>query len=349
MVIMKHRIKRLRRTLRRNKLDAIIISKPSNIYYISGFRGTDSYCLISTLESFIITDFRFTEQARKETVDFEIVSNSASLFKKTTRLIKKLSLKKIGFESRHLTVKEAKGISDALGKRLYPTFRVIERLRIIKEAGEIATIKKAAAVARDVLKKSIKEIKIGDREKDIALKIDFLLRKKGAESVAFPAIVASGPNASMPHARPTARRIKDEEPIIIDCGARFNGYNSDLTRTHFVGKINEYFKLIYSIVATAQAKAIDRVTPGEKISDVDKAARGYISRKGFAKYFGHATGHCIGIDVHEFPKINSKNHTILKEGMVFSVEPAIYIPGWGGVRIEDMVLVTAKGCVVLTR
>ena len=161
--------------------------------------------------------------------------------------------------------------------------------------------------------------------------------------------MASGPNGSMPHARPTSRKIKAREPIIIDCGVRFKGYSSDLTRTHFVGKIYGHFKLIYSIVACAQAKAIDRVAPGVKISEIDRAARDYISEKGFGKHFGHSAGHCIGIDVHELPSINSKNRAILKEGMVFSVEPAIYIPGWGGVRIEDMVLVTDKGCTLLTR
>lgn len=346
---MKGRIDRLRLILRRNRLDAILVSNPSNIYYLSGFRGTDSYSLITILENFIITDFRFTEQAQREAVGFEVVSRGTNLFKNTAQLIKRLSLKKIGFESHHLTVKETQVIGEVLGKRLYPTFQLIEKLRIIKEAAEIASIKKAAGITKTVLKKAIQEIRRGNREKEIALKIDFLLRKKGAESVAFPTIVASGPNASMPHARPTQRKVRDAEPVIIDCGARFNGYNSDLTRTHIVGKICQYFKFIYSIVASAQAKAIDKVRPGAKISEVDKAARGYITRKGFGKYFGHATGHCIGIDIHELPSINANNHTILKEGMVFSVEPAIYIPSWGGVRIEDTVLVTAKGHAVLTR
>lgn len=346
---MKNRIDSLKRILRRHKLDAILISNPSNIYYISGFRGSDSCCLVSTLEKFIITDFRYAEQARKETSGFEIISAPGGLFRKTAKLIKKLSFKKIGFESHHLTVRQAQLIRKALGQRLYSTYHLIEKLRAIKEPDEIANIKKAAAIAGNVLKKAVKEIKIGDREKDIALKIDFLLKKTEAESESFSTIVASGPNGSMPHARPTARKIKEQEPVIIDCGARFNGYSSDLTRTHIVGKMGGQFKLIYSIVACAQARAIDKVEAGTKISEIDKAARDYICRKGFAKFFGHATGHGIGIDVHEPPPVNSKNHSILKEGMVFSVEPAIYIPGWGGVRIEDMILVTAKGHTVLTR
>jgi Xaa-Pro aminopeptidase len=152
----------------------------------------------------------------------------------------------------------------------------------------------------------------------------------------------------MPHARPSHKPIKASEPVILDFGARLLGYNSDLTRTFFVGRIDKPSNIIYSIVRTAQQKAIDKVTCGARISDIDRAAREYISKKGFAKNFGHATGHCIGIDVHEPPSISSKNHTRLKEGMVFSVEPAIYLPGWGGVRIEDMVAVTEKGCEVLT-
>jgi len=199
------------------------------------------------------------------------------------------------------------------------------------------------------VKKVIEGIDKNDRERDVAAKIDFLLKKKGAQAQAFETIVASGENASMPHAKPTSRRIRGSEPIIIDLGARFQGYNSDLTRTHFVGKILGYNKLIYSIVAAAQAMAIENIRPGEKISAIDKAARCYISKKGFGKYFGHATGHCIGIDVHELPSISAKNHSTLKKGMVFSIEPAIYIPGWGGVRIEDMVLVTESGSEVLTR
>jgi Xaa-Pro aminopeptidase len=199
------------------------------------------------------------------------------------------------------------------------------------------------------MKEALTLVRLGISEKELASKIDFLLRKNGADSSAFETITASGPNASMPHARPTNKRLKTSQPVILDFGARLNGYNSDLTRTHFVGKISKYFNIIHSIVTTAQAKAIETIKPGVEISQVDKIARTYIAEKGFGKYFGHSIGHSIGIDIHELPSINSKNHHTLKEGMVFTVEPAIYIPGWGGVRVEDIVAVTVRGAKVLTR
>ncbi|NQT95730.1 MAG: aminopeptidase P family protein, partial [Candidatus Omnitrophica bacterium] len=246
------------------------------------------------------------------------------------------------------TVGEADIISGSIKKKLYSTFGLIGKLRAIKDQQEVGLIKKAAAIAKKAYKSIKRELKEGKRETDIAGKIDFLVKKLGADRPSFETIVASGANASMPHAKPTAKRIKNSEAIIVDFGARLKGYNSDLTRTSFVGKIDKHFKLIYSIISIAQSKAINKIRPGVKISEIDKAARSYIVKKGFGKYFTHALGHCIGIDVHELPSINSKNHSVLKEGMVFSVEPGIYIPGSGGVRIEDMILVTAKGHEVLT-
>jgi len=343
------RIKNLKKAIKRLNLDAILVSNPSNIYYISLFYGHDSYMLITKKRDYIITDFRYTEQAKREARGFEIIDKPASLLKKTAAIASDLRLKRIGFESAYMSVREAALLSKGLKRRLYPTLGVIEKQRIIKEEDEIRLIKKAANIAKSVCRQIRDEIRPGKTEKDISAKIDYLLKKKGADEAAFSTIVASGPNASMPHARPTSKKIKKKEPIVIDFGARFKGYNSDLTRSSFVGTIDEHFKLVYSIVADAQARAIDKIRPGIKISEIDKAARAYILKKGFDKYFKHALGHSIGIDVHESPSINSKNHSILRKGMVFSVEPGIYIPGWGGVRIEDLVVVTKKGCEVLTR
>jgi len=343
------RIQKVKKILERLELDAILVSNPSNIYYLSSFSGHDSYLLITKEDDYVITDFRYTQQAKKEADGFEVVDLPSSLFKKTANLIERLKLKRIGFESAYMSVKEAQVLSSASNRRLHPTFGLIEKLRIIKDEQELKLIKKAASLARFTSKEISKELKAGKTEKEIAARIDFLAKTRGGDGPSFSTIVASGASASMPHAQPTAKRIRASEPIIIDFGVRFKGYSSDLTRSSFVGKIDERFKLIYSIVSAAQTKAIDKIKPGIKISDIDKAARSYILKKGFDKYFGHALGHCIGIDVHELPSINSKNHSILKEGMVFSVEPGIYIPGWGGVRIEDMVLVTRKGCEVLTK
>jgi len=316
---------------------------------LSGFLGTDSYCIISPLDKYIITDFRYAEQAKKQALGFEIVSGQTSFFKKTIRVIKEKKFKRVGFESQNLTVKETQIINKGLSRDLVSTFGMVEELRILKDKSEITAIEKAASIASAVLKKSVKALKKGSTEMEIAAKIDFAFRKSGAQGSAFETIVASGPNGSMPHAHPTKRRVRESEPVIIDCGVRVDGYNSDLTRTCIVGTISRNFKLIYSVIKSAQSKAICKIKPGVKISDIDKAARDYITKKGFGKCFGHATGHCIGIDVHELPSINSRNHKRLREGMVFTIEPGIYIPEWGGVRIEDMVVVTNRGHRVLTR
>jgi len=337
---MKSRLQRLKTSLRRFSLDAIIVSNPSNIFYLSGFRGHDSYCLITPSSSFIITDFRYAQEAMRDAIGFDIIIGGGSLISKTAKLIKARSIRRVGFESAYMSFREAEYLARAISKKLIPVSGLLEKQRIVKDESEIASIIRAAKIAKNALKKTVKEIKKGEIENIIAARLDFFLKTQGAESSAFDTIVASGPNSSMPHARASRSRIPQSQPIIIDCGARFAGYNSDLTRTHFVGKIYERFKLIYNIVASAQAKAIDAVRPSRKISDIDKAARDYICKKGFDRYFGHATGHGIGIDVHEGPAISSKNHALAREGMVFTIEPGIYIPGSGGVRIEDMVLVT---------
>ena len=345
---MKERVKKAQSILKHNRLDALIISDPSNIFYLSGFCGHDSFALVTRDGNYIITDFRYKQEAEERTSCFEIVSGDKSLYEKTASLIKRLHLKRVGFESGHITIKVFEVLSSYLKEKLHPLSGPIQKLRIIKSADEIKLLKASADIAKRTLKRIIKEVKDGQSEKAIAARIDFLLESHGADSPAFDTIAASGKNASMPHAKPTAKKIKAGEMITLDFGARYNGYSSDLTRTIFVGKIGKHLKLLYSIVKTAQQRAIDKICPGIKISKIDSMARDYIEKKGFGKFFSHATGHSIGIDVHEAPSISSKNHTILKEGMVFTVEPGIYLPGVGGVRIEDMVVVNKKGCEVIT-
>lgn len=343
------RISKIRRRLKNLKLDALLVSNPSNIFYLSGFSGHDSVLLVTQEENYIVTDFRFEQDAKKSASGFEIIAQPGNLYQKISRIIRRLSLKRVGFESGHMTVRGAEFLTNLIAARLVPFFGLIESLRVIKYPDEISAIKTSACIAKNVLKIIIKEVKNNRTEKDIAVRIDFLLRKEGADSTSFDTIVASGENASMPHARPSNKKIRPGEAVVLDFGARRNNYTSDLTRTLFVGKISKQLSLVYSIVAAAQKKAINKIAPGVKISEIDRVARDYITKKGFGNYFGHATGHCVGIDVHELPSINSKNHTTLKEGMVFTVEPGIYMPGIGGVRIEDMVLVNKNGYEVLTR
>jgi len=348
-MIIADRIKKTRRALKRFNAQALIVSNPSNIFYLSGFRGDDSVLVVTPDENYIITDFRFEQEAEKNSPGSEIITGQGNIYQKIAKLAKRLSIKHIGFESAHIKVRQAEILGSLIAGKLIPVVGIIENLRIIKYPDEIAAIRTSACIAKKVLKRIIKEIKNGKTEKEIAAQIDFLLRKEGADKNSFDTIVASGENSSMPHARPQKRKIRTGDAVVLDFGATCDGYSSDLTRTFFVGKISKHLSLLYNTVSIAQKKAISRVSPGVKISEIDKAARSYITEKGFGDYFGHATGHSIGIDVHELPGINSKNHATLKEGMVFTIEPGIYIPGFGGVRIEDMVLVNKKGCEVLTR
>ena len=346
---MNNHLKKLRSILRKKNLDSIIISNASNILYLSGFNGLDSYLLVTFKDCFLLTDSRYKEEAESAFSDFKVITEGKNLYQKAASVIEKLKLKKTAFEASSLSVKDKSHIEKSISKKLIYSDGVVEKLRIIKDAYEIDNIKQAANVTKLALKRIIKEVKKSKSELQIAAKLDFLLYASGADGLAFKTIVASGANASMPHARPTTKKIKSGEPIVIDFGAKVNGYSSDLTRTLFVGRISERFRVIYNIVSAAQEIAIKKIAPGVEISEIDKAARNYISKKGFGEYFTHATGHCLGIDVHEHPSINSKRDAKLKEGMVLTVEPGIYIPGEGGVRIEDMVLVTKKGKKVLTR
>jgi Xaa-Pro aminopeptidase len=343
------RIEKTRRALARLKLDALLVSKPSNIFYLSNFSGHDSLLLITKSLNYIITDFRYEEQARAAGGNFIVAAQPGSLFKKAADIINNSGILRAGFESHYITVKEKDALSSKIVTGISPVSNIIEKIREKKESDEISSIKASAEIIKRVFKLVKKDIKKGVTEKEIAARIDCLIRVLGAESPAFNTIVLAGENSSMPHGTPSDKCIKSGQPIVLDFGARLNGYSSDLTRTIFVGKICKYVNTIYNIVESAQKKAIEKIKPGIEIAEIDKVARSFIHNKGFGKYFGHATGHGIGLDVHELPGINSKNHAKLKEAMVFSVEPGIYIPGRFGVRIEDMVVVTGNGCEVITR
>ena len=343
-------ITNLRQSLKRKKLDAICVSNPANVSYLSGFKGDDSFLLIDKEKiALFITDFRYLQQAKNEVKNYQILMLRPPLIDKIPKLAKNYRLKKIGFEAAHLNFNNARKLNIKRECKFIPTDGLVERFRLNKTEAEIKIIKKSAGIAVSAFKKTINYIKVGMMELEVAGYLEWCMRKQGAERIAFPTIVASGINSSMPHAISSNKKIKKNEPIIIDCGCVFCGYNSDLTRTIFLGRIDAQFRHIYSIIKQAQQKAISNIYPGFKVSSIDKIARDYIRRKGFGKYFGHATGHGIGREVHEAPIISSKSSKTLKPGMVFTVEPGVYIPGWGGIRIEDMVLVTDKSYKVLTR
>ncbi len=343
------RLTALRQTLQRKNLDAIFVSKPANVSYLSGFKGEDSFVFVTIgKKPLFITDFRYKLQAQKEVKGFDIICVSAPTLNEITQLIKKYRLRRVAFEAAGVSFKYAAKLKAKVKNVFVPTDGLIEYLRTIKDKSEIENIKKAAQIASEAIRKTISLIKPGMTEIAACGHLEQQMRNCGAEKIAFTPIVASGENASMPHAALSSRKIRLHEPVTIDCGCTYNAYNSDLTRTFFLGRIDAQYKYMYNIIEQAQQKAISIIRPGVKISKVDNAARDYITSKGFGKYFGHATGHGIGLEVHEAPRISGKNNKILKEGMVFTVEPGIYIPGKGGIRIEDMVLVTEKSHKILT-
>lgn len=341
----------LKKRLKKENLDAVLISNPANVSYLSNFTGDESYLLITHKKDFFITDSRYEEQAKKEANGFQIfVVGETNHFDLIAGLIEKNKLKKTGFEAKHITYGEVSKIRDRLkAVEFVPTYGLTEDMRVIKTQAEISLIKKAIRINILSLESVAKQIKPGEKEKDLAALLEYQMRKQGADKPAFETIVLSGKRASMPHGRPSGSLIRNNQSVLVDSGACFKGYNSDLTRAFFLGKIPSVIKKIYHIVSTAQETAIKAVKPGIEAKRIDSAARDYIKTKGFGRYFGHSLGHGVGREVHEAPSVSSKSKDILKPGMVFTIEPAIYLSGAGGVRLEEMVLVTNNGCEVISR
>jgi Xaa-Pro aminopeptidase len=343
------RLKKLRLELKKLGLGSFLVTSETNVRYLSGFMGGDSFILVTPDSQFFLTDSRYAEEAKDSVSGFTIVEVVTSTYDVISGIVKKNRIKKIGFESRNLPYDIAGRLAGYVRPaRFVPVKKAIEDLRTVKDAGEIEAIKRSVKVTKDVLKKAAGRIHPGISELSLSEYIECEFIKRGAR-IAFETIVASGRNCSKPHAHATEGRITTNDAVMLDMGCRFGLYNSDITRMFLIGSVKNKIKEIYGIVSAAQSAAIEKIKPGVKISDIDLAGRGYIERKGYGKFFGHSLGHGVGMDVHEDPGISRRNSGILKSGMVFTVEPAIYLPGFGGVRIEDMVLVTDRGCEILTR
>lgn len=344
-------INKLRQELSQYKLDAFLISKGANVAYLSEFRG-EGQLLITPSKKILLVDFRFKEEAEKNCPSCRIYARESfePLEKSLFCLVKELRLKKIGFEASSLSYEfhcKLKSIFKSV--KLLPLGRVVEALRAVKNGQEIKRLKAAAALSVRSFAFAKKIIRPGKKEAEIARELQYFMRKQGAEDSAFDIIVASGKSSSLPHAPVSAKVIKKNEVVLVDLGCRLDGYNSDLTRVVFLGKIRDKIKRVYKIVLRAQRLAIEAVRAGERISEIDRIARQYIAHAGLGAFFGHALGHGIGREVHEQPYISPNNKGILKENMVFTVEPGVYIPGLGGIRVEDMVRVTRRGVEVLTQ
>lgn len=346
-ISIKERLKAIRRRLNESKSTALVVTRPANVTYATGFSGDDSWALITKRGSYLITDSRYTEQARSQCVSCKIIERTNTLAKETANLLNKSKSASIVTVEQSTAVSDFQALKKSLQSRLKPAADIIETVRSCKDTNEISSIRKAARIAAQALKDTKKYIKPGITENELAGRLDFNIRKLGSKN-SFETIVAFGPNASRPHHQPTTRKLKKNDTILIDFGARYNDYCSDLTRCFAVGKPSVFYKKVYEAVEKAQAAAIKMVKVGVEIKEVDSAAREVIKQFDLPVY-GHGTGHGLGLEVHELPILSAKAKGRLKAGQIITIEPGVYIPGKLGVRIEDDVLVTKTGCRILSR
>jgi Xaa-Pro aminopeptidase len=333
--------------LERRGLDALLITDLADVWYLSGFRGSEGTILYSRQGACFFSDFRYREQAKEEIAGFK-VSIFKNKFKEIAEQVDKLRARSIGFEASGLSYQLYLTWRKTLkGKRLVPLKESLLSIRAVKDKDEIEDIKRAARIAEDGLAKALRSFRAGISELDLAGELECQLRKAGSGWFSFETIVASGWRAALPHAKATSKKIKNGELVVIDFGTTFNGYSSDLTVTVAAGEPGKKARSIYQIVSEAQERAIAGVKEGILCKEIDALARDYISGKGWGRYFGHGLGHGLGLAVHEEPVLNHKSETALMPGMVFTVEPGIYLPGELGVRIEDDVLLNRGQKVLL--
>jgi Xaa-Pro aminopeptidase len=339
----KSRIEKLLAGLGEKGLDGILISQPENRRYLSGFDGSAGFLIITQNKNILATDSRYTVQAKDQAPEYDIFTVTGDIEGWFPELAAGLNIKKLGFEGEHLTFSLYQRLCDILGKgktvlKLVPADNTVEPLRAVKEPGEIELIRQAAAISDAAMAHIRQELHPGMTEREAAWEIERFMREKGSQPLPFDIIVASGPNSALPHAQPSAKTIKSGESIVIDIGARVGGYASDLSRTFCLGAPDEAYKKVYDTVLGAQLGAMAIIKPGMTGGQADRIARVIIEEGGYGEAFGHGLGHGVGLATHEQPRLGPNSLDELADGMVFTIEPGIYIEGWGGVRIEDLVI-----------
>jgi len=346
------RLTKLRREIAKQEIGALLVSQPDNRYYLSGFNGSSGYLFINGQEAILATDFRYYDQAEKEAPDYQLLKITQDTTHWLSGLLDGVE-GKLGFEMGHLTVAQYREFAAVLKKagprhKLVPLKGLVESFRMIKEPGEIGLIHRAVNLTRKALEYAEEICEVGKSERQIAWQLEVFLRENGSQALPFEIIVASGPNSALPHAKPSSRTIQAGEPIIIDIGARIEGYTSDLTRTFCLGTRDEIYTKVFDTVKSAQQVAIAAVHESSKGQDIDKAARELIGKAGYADAFGHALGHGLGLVTHEPPRLGPGSHDIIRDGMVFTVEPGIYLSGWGGIRLEDDIVLAGDKARVIS-
>jgi len=344
-----NRVSRVREQLERRGADALIIASDVNRRYVSGFTGTAGYVVVTGSGSYLLTDFRYMTQAPQQAEGFKVVEHAPDFMETARELLAADGVKRLGFEQDHVTFADYTGWKEKLeGIELVPLGGVVEELRMVKDADELAVMKEAAAIADAAFAHILGFLKPGLKETDVALELEFFMRKNGAQSTSFDTIVASGERSALPHGVASGRVIAADEFVKLDYGAYYNGYCSDITRTVVVGYPTDKHREIYKIVLEAQQHALANIRPGMTGREADALTRDIITRYGYGGFFGHGTGHGLGMEIHEAPRLSLRSDTVLIPGMTVTVEPGIYLPGFGGVRIEDDVVITEDGISIIT-
>lgn len=348
---MENRIFRLREFLKRQNCDSVIINKEENLHYFSGFTGDDTILIITLNDCYLVTDSRYIEQAKQQT-NFAVFEQKTGLLAKTAQMIEEMGLLSVAFEGNALKYNAYAKLKDCLKDTDvdFSTSVDLDELRIIKDDDEIELIKKAIWISDEAYSHILKYAKAGMSENDIACELETVMRRLGSQRPAFTTIVASGVRGALPHGTATDKLINDGEFVTIDFGAVYKGYHSDITRTFCIGQASDKQREIYDVVLNAQLLGLKEIAPGKSGREVDAPVRDYIKNAGYGQYFGHGLGHGVGLEIHELPRLSPLSPTArLEKNMLVTDEPGIYLPDFGGVRIEDTVLVTADGCQPLTQ
>ncbi|PRS10196.1 Xaa-Pro dipeptidase [Bacillus atrophaeus] len=343
------KLEKLRNLFKQLGIDGLLITSGTNLQYMTGFTGSAGLAVISEERAAFITDFRYTEQAKAQVKGFEIIEHGGSLIQTAADTINDFGIAKLGFEQNSMTYGTYASYHAVVNSaELVPVAESVEKLRLIKSDEEIKILEEAAKIADDAFHHILTFIKPGISEISVANELEFFMRSQGADSSSFDMIVASGLRSSLPHGVASEKLIESGDFVTLDFGAYYKGYCSDITRTIAVGEPSDKLKDIYQIVFDAQALGVQHIKPGMTGKEADALTRDHITAKGYGQYFGHSTGHGLGMEVHESPGLSARSSAVLEPGMIVTVEPGIYIPETGGVRIEDDIVITENGCRTIT-
>ncbi|TCL70786.1 Xaa-Pro aminopeptidase/Xaa-Pro dipeptidase [Hydrogenispora ethanolica] len=343
------RLQKIRQSLAAQPVDGLLVTHPENLRYLSGFSGGEGALLIGADAALLVTDFRYWDQVALEVTEFELWKQGPKLWQSVGEAIQKLGWSRVGFEAGALNYADYASLGTILqGIELIPTTRLIEEIRVVKDEHEIELLAEAERITDHALAATLERIRPGVQEREIALEFDYQLRLNGAEGSSFSTIVVSGWRAALPHGAPSNKEVAVGELLTIDGGALYQGYHADMTRTVAIGKADAKQREIYQIVLEAQNAALDYLKAGLPGRAVDKVARDIIAAHGYAERFGHGLGHCVGLNIHENPRLSPSEPGNIPAGAVVTVEPGIYLPDWGGVRIEDLMVVGEDGIRNLT-